>query len=325
MSFSSPEWLCLLIPLLLMAWWIGVQRRRSGRSLAYPTLEIASEVPASVRRRVFAIRRYLPVLGAGCLVIALAGPRWEHSISLTAGRGVDALIVLDVSSSMQRADLAGRRSAIVAGSVGDPATRLDIARDVIADFVRRRTNDRLGLMTFARFARSTCPLTTDHDALLTGLSQVRSVEPGSDEDQTGVGVALATAIQQVAGSNAESRVVVLLTDGEETVRALSAQEAAEYGRSVGVRVYSIAVGRQVGEWAEALTEAATLTGGRGYVAHGADELRGIYAEIDQLEVSDIEEVHQVFHTPLHRIAILVGLALMVLGPILDATWFRRAP
>lgn len=325
MSLATPHWLWLLVPLA----WFTVARWRSpdrSRCLAFPVQSLAVQVHPGLRRRAFSIRRALLPLGAGWLVIGLAGPRWDHEISFTTGSGVDALIVLDVSSSMHRTDLSRMRGNGAGGDgTSTRGTRLDIAREVIADFVRRRPRDRIGLTTFARFPRARCPLTTDHDALVAAIDAIEAVEAGSAEDQTGVGVAFATAVQQVAKSGATSRIVVLLTDGEETVHAVSSQEAAAFARELGVRVYTIAVGRRVGEWAEALRASSELTGGRGYVAHGAQELRGIYEEIDRLEMSDIEEAHRVYHTPLHAVAVLIGLALLICGPLLDATWFRRAP
>ena len=181
--------------------------------------------------------------------------------------------------------------------------RLDAARQVAADFIRGRGQDRLGLVVFAGEAYTKCPLTLDHDLL---LSQLAQVEIGKMEDGTAVGLALATAVNRLRESDAESRVLILLTDGENN-RGIDPRTALDLAVSEGITVHTIGVGREgvalipvqtpfgkrlqnmeVHIDEDLLRELASKTGGRYFRAHDLEELKAVYEQIDKLERSEIE-------------------------------------
>jgi Ca-activated chloride channel family protein len=305
MSFASPGWLVLLfVPAALLM----LRARRTPR-LPFPAVDLAAQVQPSARRRLVVLLPGLEAAAAALLVVALAGPRAESGTTTVTPRGIDVQLVLDVSSSMNDPEPFGR-------------PRLEEARSVIERFVRGRPEDRIGLLTFARFPRLACPATLDHEALLDVLSRV---EPVADEraDGTAIGVALASAVERLAASDARTRVVVLLTDGANNVDDVRPAEAAELARNFGIRVYAVAVGTRAR--AEELDEAARTTGGRGFRALDARMLEDVYETIDALEAHEFVEQRVIARAAVHPPLLAAALAVLLLRGALRAFWFRRGP
>jgi Ca-activated chloride channel family protein len=240
--------------------------------------------------------------------------------------GIDILLCLDASSSMTARDLDAAR------------TRLDVARDAAVRFVSGRPRDRVGLLRFARYPDVVCPLTLDHAALLTFLADVRLVASDGPEDATGIGAAVARAAQLFDMGSAASRVLVLLTDGEETVATTEAPDeiatlhAAQLCERLGVRVYTIAAGvgrAQPGGTRTPLDTAqvealAQRTGGRFFAASDAASLADIYAEIDALERAPLDEPR--FRVEERFGALLAaGALLFLLSRLFDAAFLAVAP
>jgi Ca-activated chloride channel family protein len=308
LTLLSPAWLAVLL-LLVPA--LVLRIRRGGPSILFapggllgrrqPADPDAPPVfvrgPQTWRTRLRHLPRTLQVLGLVLLGVALARPAVRTELPRTH-EGIDILLCLDVSSSMTATDLdeAGER------------TRLDVSRDAAAEFVRDRPSDRIGLITFARYPDLRCPLTRDHEALGRILSAVATVTSDGPEDATGLGTAIAGATKILADSGAVSRVVILLTDGEENV-ALAGKKgeiapvhAAQLAARLGVRVYTIVAGigrtGPDGAWVELDTRAvqhvARRTGGGFFRARDADALTTVYAEIDEMEKAPLEEPRYVF-------------------------------
>ncbi len=272
-------WLAVSVPLVLLA------RRMSGApAVRFAPAVFAAGLPRTARVRLLPLPRALQALGLCCAVLALARP--VRRVPLPPEKeGIDILLCLDVSSSMAETDLDPRR------------TRLEVAREAAASFVAGRADDRLGLFTFARFPDLLCPLTLDHAALGEILGRVTRVEADGPEDATGIGTAVARAAQTLRGSSARSKVVILLTDGEENVATSETPEeiaplhAAQLCRELGVRVYVIAagVGRRddSGGWVpldtRQIERLAERTSGAFFGARDAGALAAVYATIDELE------------------------------------------
>lgn len=330
---DMPTWTWLdpqafaLVPLVLLAsWWGG---RRGPITVAFaPAVCVEgglASLPRTLRARLAGLPRAL-VAGALLLgVAALARPAAQ--VPVPAGTlGLDIVLGLDLSSSMNETDMA-------AG-----ATRLDVCREAAARFVRERPDDRIGLLVFARFPELHCPPTRDHDALLRRLAALRPVEADGPEDATGLGTAVARAAQVLSTCAPGSRVVVLLTDGEENVATaqtpeeIAPYEAAQLAESLGVRVYAIAAGEgrrlSDGSWraldTAPLRRVAERTGGSFFVARDAADVRGVYATIDELEPTRRAEPRLVLE---ERYAALLGAALACLGlaGVLRAGPLRRLP
>ncbi|MBK8976102.1 MAG: VWA domain-containing protein [Planctomycetes bacterium] len=281
--------------------------------------------PASSRVRLRGLPRVLQALGLGAALVALARPveRVQQPLQIA---GIDVLLCLDASSSMALDDLDRARS------------RLDVAKDAASRFVAARTHDRIGLVRFAKYPDVVCPPTLDHDALQQFLLGIALVDENAPEDQTGIGAAVARAAQVLRSSDARSKVVVLLTDGEENVaRADTPDEigplrAARLCAELGVRVYTIAAG--IGRLLPSrvfqpidttqVRELAETTGGTFYAATDARSLIEVFASIDGLEKNRYEEPRYELEDR-YRPFLLAAVALLVAARALRATALRVLP
>ncbi len=318
-QFAHPLWLLALLAVPLLVWYR--HRRRSPGALSY------SRLPAAIRGvwRIH-VPFYLRLLAFALLVTALARPQigfaWEESLT----EGIDIEIVLDISGSMGAEDF-------------QPRNRLAVAKDVVKDFVRQRTGDRLGLVVFSGTALTRAPLTSDR-AMLEFL--IDSVELNTLPDGTAIGVALANAAARLKHSEAESRVLILVTDGVNNSGAIDPLSATAICKGLGIRVYTIGVGthgrvpvpltqinprtgrrqvtRQMVEVEvdeELLRKIADRTGGRFFEATDPDSLRGVFDEIDRLEKTPLEIKRYVRYEEAFAPLAAGGLALVLL-PLLTA-------
>lgn len=288
-TFQDPEWLLLLLLLPLSALRY-FRRQRLGALL------VSSRPPASRHR----FRLHLPFLSR-CLAlalacVALARPQTAHSWEEAVTEGIDIQIALDISGSMAAEDF-------------QPHNRLEVAKQVLRDFVARRPGDRIGLTVFSGTAMTRCPLTLDHGILDTLLSQVQITEVA---DGTAIGMALASAARRLQAGGSETRVLLLVTDGVHNAGEIDPRSATSLVAGLGYRVYTIGVGtsgeapmpvrfedpvtgRQVVrrmrvpvEIDEALlAEIAERTGGKYFRARDPEGFRRAIAEIDQLKKSEI--------------------------------------
>lgn len=281
------------------------------------------------RSRAVLLVRGLPWLVLVLALVALARPQQGLQQSEVESRGVDVMLALDISPSMRVDDMGG-------------GTRLDVARSTAMDFVRGRHHDRVGVVAFAATAFTQSPLTLDHETL---VDLIRQIDFGMAEDGTAIGMGLATAVQRLKDSRTPSKVVVLLTDGENNRGAIDPLTAAELARAMGVKVYTVLVGRptmarvrvddpvlgptfvmQAVDVDEApLIEIAKRTGGRFFRANDATALSGIYGEIDRLERAPIRAI--VFREYRDLGPRMLGWAALVLAIAIfsNATWAFRAP
>lgn len=307
--------LALLIPVIL--WW---RSRRGNPAIHFAPGEfLQADLPRSWRMRALFLPGLLQVCGLLCVVIALARPVHRDRLPLQA-EGIDILLCLDISSSMAARDL-------------DPQqTRLEVAKTSAADFIAGRFDDRIGLIPFARYPDLRCPLTLDQEAAKKFLAEVMMVEPRSPEDATGIGTAVARAAQLLRKSAAKSKVIILLTDGEENVAGSHAPDEitpAQAGilcKELGIRVYTIAAGLgnrdPFGRWIKVDTtqvrELAQKTQGQFFEAKDAKAVSVVYGAIDKLEKVDLQE-------PRFRISeaflpfLAIALAFLIVSRILSST------
>ncbi len=329
-EFANP-WLLLclaLLPVLILLYARWMQRsRRAVRYSDLATLVKVNSRWASVKQHLpFALRIAALVL----MIIALARPRSGVVFEDVTSEGVDIVLTMDVSTSMLAEDLR------------PGANRLDVARQVVDQFIAGRRHDRIGLVAFAAKAITRCPLTLDYRVL---ASQVELLKIGSIEDGTAIGVALASSVNRLLESKARSRVIILLTDGVNNRGEIDPITAAQVARAKGVKVYTIGAGtrgtarvpvrdqfgrvRYVDQKVEideqTLTEIATVTGGQYYRATDAGELDRIYREIDSLEKTEIEVREYTRYHELFALFLLPGLALFVLELVLGATILKTIP
>jgi Ca-activated chloride channel family protein len=325
LRFADPEWLLLLLllPLLLYRYLAGL--RRAGGGLRFPDLEVLAAAGPTLWTRLRHCLIALRLLGLACLVLAMARPQAGRERREMSAEGVDILLTLDVSSSMEARDLGSRN-------------RLEIAKEVVAEFVRGRQSDRLGLVIFAGESFTQCPLTLDYDIL---LSFVQGIQIADDSwDGTAIGMALANACNRLRESQAKSKVVVLLTDGVNNAGEVEPLTAADAAAAVGIRVYTIGVGSnqaslaspllfrraQGAEFDEAtLQEVARRTGGRYFRATSREKLQEIYREIAALETTPIKDQVRVDYAERYAYLLWPGLLLLLGELALAHTRFRRLP
>lgn len=267
-------WLLLLLPLAIVLRWT---RRPATR--AFAPFAFVAKLPRSNRQRLRFLPWLLQALAFLLLVLAMARPQQSRQMPFEE-EGIDLLLCLDLSSSMAATDLDPQRPSL---------TRLDAARDAAATFLKGRPQDRCGLVSFARDAQLVCPPTLDHRSLQTLLADLQQVPAGSAEDATGIGIALARSAVFLRDADAVSKVVILLSDGEETVAAeptsaaIKPQDAAALCRAWGIRVYTISAGPDASASRASLQSLANTTGGQAFVAADAAALHQVYQAIDQLE------------------------------------------
>lgn len=313
-----------LLALLPVLWWAA--RRRPPVLLFAPAPlgrrgEFGAALPQTWRTRLTWLPDVLELLGLAALIVALARPVVRTPIPQTRP-GIDIFLCLDVSSSMADTDMAQGQD------------RLSVAKQAAARFSLARGNDRIGLVTFARFPELLCPLTLDHAALRRLLANTSMVERDGAEDATGIGTALARTVQVLRASDSKTKVIVLVTDGEENVATAQTPEeigpvpAAQLARELGVRVYTIALGSGVAVAAanggrsvpidtRQVQQVAQMTGGAFFKARDAQAIEQVYARIDALETGPVPE-------PEFRVDEWFGFAVVGALCAAAAAWLLRA-
>ncbi|MHC4919166.1 MAG: VWA domain-containing protein, partial [Planctomycetota bacterium] len=269
MTLLDP-WFLLALPVvwLLFAW----RLLRPRAALPTAAVGVLGGLPRTLRTRLRALPLIFQVAALSALAVALARPVTRDVMPLRE-KGVDIMLVVDVSSSMRATDM----------NDAETKTRVSAAREKALQFARARTHDRVGLVTFARYPELRCPLTLDQEALAAFLQDVDAVLPQSEEDGTGIGIALLKAVKLLEDSEATSRVVILLSDGEETIGTILPGEAAKLAKDADVRVHTIGIGKprvirtflgtqEIPVDFTALEGIAKTTGGRFFAAADADEL-----------------------------------------------------
>ena len=319
MNFVTPALLLLLPAAALASLW---RWRRTARRPALAVAELSTIRHAALGQATWRLRlRWIPdalrAVAVALIIVAVARPQQGLAITLLPEDGIDVVVVLDTSSSMEN----------LSGSIITDATmsKLAVARSVVDEFVSGLRGDRVGLVVFQSTALALSPLTLDHDALRRAVEEVRS---GLLPDGTAIGLGLAEALNLLRDSPARSRVIVLLTDGQNNKGAISPLEAAQLADVLGVRVYTIGFVSPVS--APTVDEAtlravAELTGAAYYDAATRQELAAAYAAIGALERSRVGERR--FTTFREFAPWLAGAALMVLAAeaVLRATALRRYP
>ncbi len=316
-------WLLLLIPALV--YWYWRQRNRKGTTLRFSSLSTLKQIQSSfpLRHLPFLLRSIV----LGLLVIALARPQSSSSREEVVSEGIDIMLALDLSSSMLSEDI-------------EP-NRVEAAKRVVRDFILGRQNDRIGMVVFAAQGFTQCPLTLDYPIL---VKLLEDLQVGTIDDGTAIGMGLATAVKRLSRSRAESKVIVLVTDGRNNAGEIDPITASDLAVSHGIKVHTVGVGGegsapypvndpvmgrryvqvQVDIDEETLKKIADATGGKYFRATDRESLENIYAEIDSLEKTEIEvkqysRYGELFDRPLGLASLIlmmeVGLGFTVLRKI----------
>ena len=332
MTFGHPYVLLLLLLLPLLAWLKGKQGKPPA--FVYSSVQLVRGILNVTRTRSGAFLAALRWLILAILIIALAQPRLTKSETRVTASGVDIVVALDMSGSMASEDFEVGRERL---------SRLAMAKEVLKKFVEKRPNDRIGIVAFATQAYIASPLTLDHEFLLQNLARL---ELGTiDNNRTAIGSALSTAINRLRELKSKSKIVILMTDGQNNSGKVAPLTVAEAAQTLGVKVYTIGVGmrgmapmpqfwqgRKVGYQMQpvdidedTLQKIANMTGGKYYRADNSQKFQAIYAEIDKLERTEAEVKKFAHHDELFALVITPGLGLLLLEVLLRHTIWRRLP
>lgn len=335
MTFAAPYFLLLLavaVPALILF-------HSKGSPLLFSNLQGLGTKPVpdtGPRLAKSWWRRHLPLLlrlaAVALLIIALARPQEGRKQTEILSEGVDILLTIDTSGSMRAMDFTLGNSE---------ATRLDAVKAVVADFIQRRPGDRLGMVVFGEEAFTQAPLTLDHDLLQTLLKELTI---GMAGDATAIGSAIGVSVNRLKDLKAKSKVVVLLTDGQNTAGELAPAQAAEAAAAFGVKIYTIGVGSEgpapflidtpfgqqtVYQQADldepTLRKIADLTHARYFRAKDTSELLQIYGDIDRLEKSEAKVKEYMEYEERFHWFLIPGLLILLAEVVLTRTWLRKIP
>lgn len=330
-SFVHPYVLLLLLLLPFVAWLRG--RRGRGAAFLYSSVELVKGITnlrQSQSRQWGSMLRWLAL--ALC-IIALARPRLGEGETAVTASGIDIVVALDLSGSMAAEDFS---------ILGSRANRLDAAKNVLEEFIDKRRSDRIGLVAFAGRAYIAAPLTLDHDFLLQNLDRLNL---GTIEDGTAIGSAMTAGLNRLRDLDSKSRIMILMTDGQNNAGKVPPLTAAEAAETLDVKIYTIGVGKrgtapfprqgpfgqtmyvqmEVNIDEDTLTQIAEQTGGKYFRADTTDTLESIYDEIDQLEKSEVEITEYQHYDEIFHWFLLPGFVLLLLEIILNNTIWRRLP
>lgn len=332
MKFANQEYLLLLLLLIPYIIWYLLYRKKSEPTIQMSDTFAYRYAPKSLRQRLVWLPALLRMITFVLIVLVLARPQTHDSWGKRTAEGIDIMLAMDVSTSMLAQDL--------------KPNRIEAAKTVAAEFISGRPDDNIGLTIFAGEAFTQCPMTTDHTSLLTLLKDVRTdiAERGLIEDGTAIGMGLANAVSRLKDSKTKSKVVILLTDGSNNMGDISPLTAAQIAKSMGIRVYTIAVGSkkvapypmQVGGTIQyvnvrvdvdtkTLSEIAATAEGHFYRATNTAELKQIYQDIDKLEKTKLEVKKFSKHYEAYQPFAIAAILCLLLEIILRITWFRRIP
>ncbi len=333
-EIMSPDAFYLMALPLVAAIYACFCRRTSKHRGITPFTAIHLKLRKDIQRTRWIFRTLfgLFLLALGLLSLAIARPALIHTWNRTQSEGIDIVVSLDVSESMEASDL--------------KPTRIAAAKAVIRNFVQQRKEDRIGLVIFGGEAVTKSPLTRDYDFL---LSQVDDVRLRELKQGTAIGMGLANAIARLRTSEAKTKVIILLTDGDSNVGAINPITAASLAKQEHIRIYTIGIGRenrvvvpiyaydasghraqlvaQVPSYLnpELLAQIATLTGGKAYMAKDTGMLNRIWDEINKLEKTKVKNIPMEKREELFFWIAFLGLVLLAVIVLLGETRFRRVP
>jgi len=334
MTFNHPYFLLLLLALPVLSWLSG--RRGKPPAFVYSSTQLVRGILNVTKSQSGTFLWALRWLALSLMIVALSQPRLTKSETRVSASGVDIVVAMDLSGSMLSQDF------VVSGK---RVNRIDMAKSVLEKFIEKRPADRIGLVAFATQAYIAAPITLDHDFLSRNLERLKI---GSiDQNQTAIGSGLSTAINRLRELKSKSKIVILMTDGQNNAGKVAPLTVAEAAQTLGIKVYTIGVGMRgkapmpvgrnpftgetIYEWhpvdidEDTLQKMADMTKGKYYRADNAEKFQAIYAEIDKLEKTEADVKKYAHHQELFAWLISPGLGLVLLEVLLRHTIWRRLP
>ena len=333
MEFANKEYLLLLLLLIPYIVWYLLYNKKTEPAMRMSDTFAFQYAHKSLRQQLVWLPAVLRMIAFTLIVICLARPQTQTSWGKRTTEGIDIMLAMDVSTSMLGEDL--------------KPNRIEASKSVAAEFIADRPDDNIGLTVFAGEAFTQCPLTTDHKSLLNLLANVRTdlAMSGLIDDGTAIGMGIANSINRLKeDKKAKSKVIILLTDGSNNMGDISPLTAAQIAKSLGIRVYTIAVGtdavvrypitvggatkyinRRGDLDTQTLMDVASATDGHFYRATNTSELKNIYKEIDKLEKTKMDVKHYSRHYDAYQPFALAAFVILLIEILLRITVFRRIP
>jgi len=329
LHFENKIYLFLLLIVPLLIWWEYYLHKKGKRFIFYSSRKLLADSDRTFKSFLIKNLSYIKMIALILFIGALARPQLLNYYSIENKKGIDILITLDISTSMASVDF-------------KPKNRLEVAKDVIGNFIEKRKTDRMGLVIFAGASYTRCPLTIDYDLLRMFLQQTSI---GELEDGTAIGMALATSVNRIKHSKSGTKIIILLTDGVNNRGEIDPRDAANIAKDFNIKVYTIGVGTrgrapypvtdsfgrtqyvmmEVGIDEELLQEIANNTGGLYFRATDKDSLQQIFSEIDRWEKTEITT--KKFHKAqdIFVYFILAALIILLLAEFAKRTVLRTLP
>lgn len=335
-QWGQPLAFLLLIPWLILAVYLFVYQDRYKASLQVSRVETFKNWKNRGRSIFLPLNKILLLISLLTFILALARPQKMDARVKKNLEGLDIVIVLDISDSMLIEDM-------------KPVNRLESAKQTLIDFVKKRTSDRIGVVIFAGEAFTLVPPTLDYQLILDRVAKITTAAAARIKDGTALGVAMASGAARLKDSQAKSRVMIFMTDGENNSGTIDPETGLEIAKGYGIKIYSIGMGRsgktQIPVYGEdlfgnkikryqpfesnvndeLLTQMAQVTGGKYFRAAQEDSLQKIFKEINSLETTKIEENKYVRYEEYFQYFVFIGLMLFVFSRLLSISWLRVGP
>ncbi|WP_295901117.1 vWA domain-containing protein [uncultured Bdellovibrio sp.] len=336
MTYHSLWAFWFLLPLVLILAWTLWNRKKKTPTLQFGSVALLKTVTPSLRTRLMNLPTFLKALGIVLAIMALARPQTMNTKIKKNVEGIDIVICLDVSDSMLIEDM-------------KPLNRLESAKDTIKKFIEGRSSDRIGLVVFAGESFTLVPPTLDYQLIIQRVGEITSASSAKIKDGTALGVSMANAAGRLKDSQAKSRVMIFMTDGENNSGTIDPETGLEIAKGYGIKVYSIGIGKDgptripvysrdifgqkvktyqpfestVNE--ELLERMAKDTGGKYYRATNEGALQRIFNDIDNLEKTKIDVNKFTNYTEQFPPYLVMGIILYLAGLLLGRSWLRRVP
>lgn len=326
-TFAYPWVLYTLIFLPALAYWYWKNKDKVSSNVVYSSVKIFGKVPKTLKEKLIHAPRILRLMALALLIVAFARPQSFSSGENLYTEGIDIAMVLDISGSMLAEDF--------------KPNRLEAAKNVINNFIKGRTTDKIGLVIFSGESFTQCPLTIDYSVLSNLLSQIKS---GMIEDGTAIGNAIANGVNRLKDSKAKSKVMILLTDGVNNAGEIDPITAAQIAQKFGIRIYSVGVGTmgeapypfdtpfgrryqmvpvEIDE--NLLRQISSITGGKYFRATNNKKLEEIYNEIDKLEKTRVEVTSYRHAKELYFNWAFFGLLLLITEFGVSKIYLKKLP
>ena len=332
MSFFRFEDPWLLLFFLMVPFLTIRGKGKQQATISYSSIDTLQAIRSARVEILSILPLVLRMIAISLLVLSLARPQEGYKSTEILSVGVDIMLALDTSGSMQALDF-------IKDEKRD--TRLAMVKDVVSQFIDNRPNDRMGMVVFGSEAYTQCPLTLDQGILKSFLSKL---DIGMAGDSTAIGSAIGIAVKRLKDLESKSKVIILLTDGQNNAGSLPPLQAAQTAKAFGIKIHTIAVGthgkapflvnsifgqryvyQQVDIDEDTLKKISDLTGGQYFRATDLESLKTIYKQIDEMEKSEVKVIEHSEYTELFHYFLIPGLLILLLEILLSNTVLRRIP